>query len=199
MSEPGRVELDRANTEPDPTKRRLWLIAAIDAIIARPVFLVGGVAVDLHTGSYRPTDIDLVGVVSRRDRDALVTAGFVESGGRHLQWQYPDGHADLVEFPESVLDGDFEQIRLSDTAAINVITAESLVVDRIHQATDGTNVTFDDAVRLVTAVSDRVDWPAVAHDLRSRPEAVYLESVEMAQRILRAANADDAMIRPFVG
>lgn len=198
MNGPGRVELDRANGDPDPTRRRLWLVAAIDAIVERPVFLVGGVAVDLHTGSYRPTDIDLVGVISQRDRDALVAAGFVETGGRHLRWEYPDGGTDLVEFPESVLDGEFEQIRLSETAAINVITAESLVIDRIHQATDGTDVTFDTAVQLVAAVSDRIDWSVVAQDLCNRPEAVYLGSVPMAHRILRAANVDDAVVRLFV-
>lgn len=46
---------------------------------------------DLHTGGYQPTDVDIVGVVIADDRLALVDAGFVETGGRHLRWDYPDG------------------------------------------------------------------------------------------------------------
>ncbi|VAW09315.1 hypothetical protein MNBD_ACTINO02-1877, partial [hydrothermal vent metagenome] len=94
MSDSGRVELVAANQEADPTIRRLWLVAAIQAIVARPVFLVGGAAVDLHTGSYRPTDVDIVGVVSGTDLTALVEAGFVDLGGRHLKWIYSDGTAE---------------------------------------------------------------------------------------------------------
>lgn len=191
MSGPGRAELKRADGESDPTRRRLWLVAAIGAIVERPIFLVGGSAVDLHTGSYRPTDIDLVGVVSRRDREALVAAGFVDRGGRHLRWEYSNGDVELVEFPESVLDGDFERIRLSDTVAVNVITAESLVVDRIHQATDGSTATFDGAIQLIIAVAHRVDWAMIAADLRGRPEAGYLGSVEKARELLAVAGLSE--------
>jgi len=141
----------RADREPDPALRRLWLVAAIDAIIPRPIFLVGGAAVDLHTGRYQPTDVDLVGVVTTEDRSELVDAGFVESGGRHLRWDYPDGTSELVEFPGSKLDGTSERIQLSDTVTVNVISVESLVVDRITQATDGSIVTFDEAVRRSSA------------------------------------------------
>jgi len=197
MTLPGRSELEAAGREPDPTKRRLWLVAAVQAIVSRPVFLVGGSAVDLHTGSYLPTDIDLVGAVSAADRVALIDAGFVETGGRHLQWTFPDGDIALVEFPESRLDGSFERIALSEDVAINVITAESLIVDRIHQATDGTLVTFDEAVRLVTAVGDRVDWALVAHDLASRPEAIYLGSVSRTRDVLASAGMDDVAVTYF--
>jgi hypothetical protein len=190
VTAPGRAELTTADSEADPSLRRLWLVAAIDAIVARPVFLVGGAAVDLHTGGYQPTDVDLVGVVTAQDRIALVDAGFVETGGRHLRWDYPDGKSELVEFPESTLDGSFERIQLSDEVLVSVITVESLVVDRIVQATDGTDVTFDEALRLIVATADRadrVDWLGVAADIKARPDTPYLGSMDKAYELLLAA------------
>ncbi len=187
MNQPGLRELEAAEREHDPMVRRLWLVAAIQAIVPRPIFLVGGSAVDLHTGSYRPTDIDIVGAVGSADRVALIEVGFVESGGHHLKWVFSDGSNELVEFPESHLDGTFERIALSEDIAINVITVESLIVDRINQATDGTSVTFDEAVRLVIAVGDRADWAAIAADLASRPEAIYLGSIRWARDVLLGA------------
>jgi hypothetical protein len=177
----------RADSESDRSLRRLWLVAAIDATVPRPVFLVGGAAVDLHTGRYQPTDVDIVGVVTAEDRSALVDAGFVETGGRHLRWDYPDGTSDFVEFPGSALDGTFEQIQLSETVTMNVITVESLLVDRIVQATDGTDVTLDEALRLIVATADRVDWLAVASEIRANPETAYVGSVEKAYELLVAA------------
>ena len=191
MNKPGSHELEAAERETDPTVRRLWIVAAVQAIVAPPVFLVGGSAVDLHTGSYMPTDIDLVGAVGSSDRAALIVAGFLDSGGRHLQWVFTDGSSDFVEFRESDLDGTFEQVALSDDVTINVITVESLVVDRIHQATDGTAVTFDEAVRLVIAVAGRVDWVTVATDMAKRPEAIYLDSQRRAREILAAAGSKE--------
>lgn len=191
MTQPGLRELEAAEREHDPMVRRLWLVAAVQAIVPRPIFLVGGSAVDLHTGGYRPTDIDLVGAVGAADRAALIDVGFLESGGRHLKWMFSDGSTELIEFPESQLDGTFERIALSEDIAINVITVESLIVDRIHQATDGTSVTFDEAVRLVIAVGDRADWAAIASDLASRPEAIYLGSIGRARDVLAGAGMEN--------
>jgi hypothetical protein len=98
---------------------------------------------------------------------------------------------EFVEFPATVLDGDLEQVCLGDDVVINVISVESLVVDRIHQATDGSLVTYEEAVRLVTAVADRVDWKVVAADIEGRPEAVYLRSMEWAHEILTACGHGD--------
>jgi hypothetical protein len=197
VSDSGRVELVAANQQADRTIRRLWLVAGIQAIVARPVFLVGGAAVDLHTGSYRPTDVDIVGVVSGEDLTALVEAGFVDLGGRHLKWIYSDGTAELVEFPETTLDGDFEQVQLGNDVVINVISTESLIVDRIHQATDGTRTTFEEAVRLVVAVVDRADWAAVSADIESRTAAAYRHSMETAHQILVAAGYESLAANHF--
>ena len=193
----GRAELMRADGEPDPALRRLWIVAAIDAIVPRPIFLVGGAAVDLHTGRYQPTDVDLVGVVTAEDRSALVDAGFVESGGRHLRWDYPDGTSELVEFPGSTLNGTSERIQLSDTVMVNVISVESLVVDRITQATDGTIVTFDEAVRLIVATADRIDWVAVVAEIDASPQTSYLGSTGKAHELLVTAGLEEVAAEHF--
>ena len=149
--------------------RRLWLVAAVQAIVGHPVVLVGGAAVDLHTGGYNPTDIDLVGAVTSDDRQALEDAGFDRIGSRYFRWGFPDGSHELVEFPDSVLDGELVQLELDGGVAVNVISLESLVVDRLLQATDRSMVTFEEAVRLVAAVVGEVDWRWVADDIRARP------------------------------
>ncbi len=187
MSSPGEAQLNRAGTEPDRVLRRLWLVSAIDAIVERPVFLVGGAAVDLHTGSYQPTDVDIVGVVTPNDRRSLLEAGFLETGGRHIRWDYPDGTSEFVEFPESTLDGGFERIALSEEVTVNVIDVESLLVDRVTQATDGSDATFDEALRLIVATADRADWHSVALALRARPDSRYLGSIDKAHELLLAA------------
>ena len=197
MTASGRAELIRADGESDRTLRRLWLVAAIDAIVRRPVFLVGGVAVDLHTGRYQPTDVDIAGVVTPADRSSLVDAGFVETGGRHLRWDYPDGTSEWVKFPGTTLEGSFEHIRLSDTVTMNVITVESLMVGRIMQATDGTVVTFDEALSLIVATADRVDWPAVAAEIRASPETPYLGSMDKAHELLVASGLPETATAHF--
>ncbi len=148
--------------------------------------LVGGAAVDWHTGAYLPTDVDIVGLIDDAAKGSLVEAGFIENG-RHFRWVYPDETFDDVEFPESTLDGNFEQIVLSADVSVNVITIESLIIDRIHQATDASVVTFDEAVRLVVATSGEADWEAIATDLTSRPDSKFLGIASTAHRVLSAA------------
>ena len=193
----GRAELMHADSGSDPSLRRLWLVAAIDAIVPRPMFLVGGAAVDLHTGRYQPTDVDIVGVVTSEDVSALVDAGFVDEAGRHLRWDYPDGTSEFVEFPGSTLKGSFERIQLSDTVTVSVISLESLLVDRIVQATDGTDTTFDEASRLIVATADRVDWTAVADEINTNPETPYLASFDKAHELLVAAGLSDIAAKRF--
>ncbi len=187
--------LAEAGAAADPTLRRLWLVAAIEKIVGVPVFLVGGAAVDLYVGGYRPTDVDIVGAIRRADREAMISEGFVPVG-RHLRWVYPDGGSDDVEFPSSTLDGDFIEVALTDGVRVKVISLESLVVDRIHQATDGSPVTFDEAVRLVAAVAGDADWAAIASDLLSRPDAAFLGSAATARSLLARAGGE-ATAREF--
>lgn len=44
--------------------------------------------------------IDVVGVLTVEDRRVLVDAGFVETGGCHLRWDYPDDSS--VAFDEAL-------------------------------------------------------------------------------------------------
>ena len=62
MTGPAAELLARALALPpqDPA-RPLLVAAAINEALGRSYIIVGGVAVDLHTGAYHPTDIDLIG------------------------------------------------------------------------------------------------------------------------------------------
>ena len=157
--------------------------------------LVGGVAVDLHTGVYTPTDIDLVGAVSKDDKQRLVDAGFEADGSRHIRWTFSDGTSELVEFPDDVLDGTLVGVTLNDDVVVNVISLESLVIDHLEQATDQTVVTYEEAVRLVAATTESVDWPVVSNRIRERPLRAPIES--LARRVLEEAGEMDISERWF--
>ncbi|MEA2009638.1 MAG: hypothetical protein U9N78_02935 [Actinomycetota bacterium] len=151
-----------ANAPPDSVKRHLLVVAAVEAIIGRPVVLVGGAAVNVVTGTYYPTDLDLVASVSAADREKLVSAGFdwAGVGHRHLSLTLPDDEVILVEFPDSVLDTVFppEQIEVDPGVFVSVISLNDLVMDRLRQATDGTIVTLDAAIDLTSVAYASIDW-----------------------------------------
>jgi hypothetical protein len=71
------------------------------------------------------------------------------------------------------------------------------VVDRITQATDGTTVTFDEAVRLIVATTDRVDWVAVVAEIDANPQTPYLGSTGMAHELLVAAGLEEVAVEHF--
>jgi len=158
----------RAQLETDSIRRSLWLAKAADYSIKDRAVLVGGAAVNLHTGSYRPTDIDMCARLDETDRQALVEVGFRNTYGDHFAFEFDDGEVWLLEFPASIVDGDVSSVRLSREDTLHVIRLESLVVDRVLQATDGTTVTFDEAVRLVVAVFDDLDWEWVGEEVGRR-------------------------------
>lgn len=183
--------LDRAREASDPALRRLWVVAAIECLLDRRLVIVGGVAVDLYTGTYRPTDIDVIGSLSRSDRAALREAGFAEHGSRHVAWAPPEGKPILVEFPSAVLDADYELIELEPGVNVAVISLAGLVLDRLLQATHPNTASLDDAVALVTVVHQDVDWRELAREIRSRPDAAYLGLVETTVEVLTRAGLDD--------
>lgn len=148
----------------DDPARPLLVAAAIDLALGRSFVVVGGTAVNLHTGSYRPTDIDLVGAITPRDRDALTELGF-RSEGRHLVLDSPSG-AIPVEFPGGRL---FEfatrppdRIEVAPGIVVEVIALDDLMMDRLVQATDGSPVTRSEAVALAVAAYRRIDWAGLA-------------------------------------
>jgi len=160
--------LGRAQLETDSIRRSLWLAKAADYSIRDRAVLVGGAAVNLHTGSYRPTDIDMCARLDETDRQALVEVGFRNTQGDHFAFEFDDGQVWLLEFPASLVDGDVSTVRLSGDDTLDVIRLESLVVDRVLQATDRTTVTFEEAVRLAVAVFEELEWDWVSEEIGRR-------------------------------
>lgn len=67
--------LRKADGSQDGLVRSLWLAKAADFAVKDRASLVGGAAVNLHTGSYRPTDIDLCAFLDQSDREGLFGIG----------------------------------------------------------------------------------------------------------------------------
>ncbi|MEN8042010.1 MAG: hypothetical protein ABFR95_10960 [Actinomycetota bacterium] len=167
-----RLLFDRAAAaEPDSTERYLLLIAAIDSVLGTRTILVGGSAVNVHTGTYNPTDIDLVASVGAAEREVLMGWGFSWAGvgHRHLSYVFPDGEIALVEFPSSTLDGTRppEWMDVAPDAGIWLIALDDLMMDRLQQATDGSKVTFEAAVSLARTMRDRIDWVSLQEEAQS--------------------------------
>lgn len=155
------------------TQRKLLLAAGFSEVALEDAVLVGGTAVELHTGSYRPTDIDLVGRRRAGAAQQLEDLGFRKSG-RHWIFEFDDGETLAIEVPDSHL-GDFAvepaQMIDLDPGRIAVIALDDLMMDRLLQATGGEPVTMAEAVRLATAAYERIDWDGLA----SRADAAAVE------------------------
>jgi len=160
-----------AQAESDTAERYLLLIAAIDAVLEPDVVLVGGSAVNVHTGTYNPTDIDLVAAVGTAEREELVSWGFTWAGvgHRHLSYEFPDGEIALVEFPSSTLDGTRppEWREVTQDVGVWLIALDDLMMDRLQQVTDGSLVTFEAAVSLARAMADGIDWGSLEEEAQS--------------------------------
>ena len=164
-----RSALEAAQTaEGNSILRSLWLAKAADYGINARAVLVGGTAVNLHTGSYRPTDIDMCAHLEASDRQALVDLGFTNSQGDHFEYEFADGELWLLEFPDSQVDGDTEIIDLSSEDQLVVIRKESLIINRLLQATDGSKLTLQEAIRLCAVVYSSTNWPWVESEIARR-------------------------------
>ena len=180
--------LERAEQASDEIDRSVWLAKAADYAISRDAVLVGGAAVNLHTASYKPTDIDLCAYLDADDREELDRLGFKQSQGDHFIYTFGDGEKWPVEFPGSVVDGDVMRVSLDDDDLLTVISTESLVFDRIRQATDRTGVTFDEAVRLCRAVMQTADWALIEGRIQAEDrQAPLMRIKETYERILAKA------------
>jgi hypothetical protein len=187
-----KAALRRAERGPNELDRSLWLARAAGHAIEGRAVLVGGAAVNMHTQSYRPTDIDMCAHLDESDRQALQDVGFQHQRGDHFSFEFADGEEWLLEFPSSQVDGDVSVVALDDDETLEVISRESLIVDRVLQATDGTSVTFDEALRLLVAVFHDADWARVDQDVRERDrvapklklEKTYSRLKEQARRLL---------------
>lgn len=146
------------------TERKLFAAAAFGEAALEDAVLVGGTAVELHTGSYRPTDIDLVGHAKAGSDATLAELGFVREG-RHWLFDFGDGEIIAIEVPaERLEDFALEAPRVLDLAPghLAVISLNDLMMDRLLQATVGEPVTMDEAVRLAVAAYERIDWESLS-------------------------------------
>lgn len=123
---------------------------------------------NLHTGSYRPTDIDMCAYLDQADRASLESLGFRHLQGDHFEYVFADGQKWLLEFPDRQVDGEVSVVALDDEEVLEVMSLESLVIDLLVQATDGAGVTFDEAVRLCAASFEQIDWPSVEREISKR-------------------------------
>ena len=168
-----RQLLDRAAAaSANSTRRKLLLAAAFSSVALDNAVMVGGVAVEVHTGSYAPTDIDLVGRRRRGHQRVLDGLGF-DRDGRHWLYTFPDGETLAIEVPGDQL-GDFATdppvaIDL-EPGRLSVIALNDLMMDRLLQATGGESVTLEEAVRLAVATYQRIGWDDL--DARARTAAV---------------------------
>ncbi len=89
--EAAKRALDRAEQATDEIDRSVWLAKAADHAISRNAVLVGGAAVNLHTGVYKPTDIDLCAHLDEEDRIQLDGIGFKHLQGDHFLYTFRDG------------------------------------------------------------------------------------------------------------
>jgi hypothetical protein len=186
--EAARKALERAEKATSELDRSLWLAKAADHAITRNAVLVGGAAVNLHTASYRPTDIDLCAYLDQEDRIELDRLGFNRLQGDHFVYTFRDGEKWPVEFPCSVVDGEVMLVTLESDEVLTVISTESLVMDRVRQATDSTAVTFEEAVRLCRAVRQTADWAVIDRQVSEEAaRAPLLRLRETYERVLEEA------------
>ncbi len=72
-----------------------------------------------------------------------------------------------------------------------MIRQESLIVDRITQATDGTKITFQEAVRLCVVVFESTNWPWVEGEIGKRDSLEPgLQLVTTFGRVMEEARAN---------
>jgi len=186
--EAAKRALDRAEQATDEVDRSVWLAKAADHAISRDAVLVGGAAVNLHTAVYKPTDVDLCAYLDEEDRIALDRLGFKHLHGDHFLYTFRDGEKWPVEFPDSVVDGDVMHVSLDADEVLVVISIESLVLDRVRQATDRTDVTLNEAVRLCRAVRETADWGLIESKVNEEDrQAPLLRLRETYEKVLARA------------
>ena len=154
-------------TRPDSAERVLLSAAAFGLAVRAPLVLVGGAAQMVHSGYERFTDVDMVGPIDARDKAALDRLGFVRDG-RH--WVSGSGDDQIaIEVPSERLYGE-EAPELVEVEGVFVqlISVNDLMMDRLIQATDGTIVTWEEALALAIGAGDRIDWTVIRSRACSR-------------------------------
>ena len=183
---PSELITAAADAPESSAERALLITAAIEAILGTPAVLVGGAAANTYTGEYRPTDIDIVAAVGRAERARLAEHGFEDPGigHRHLKLDLGDAYPVLVEFPGGALIGEeVEMVEVMTGVQARIISLTDLVADRLRQATDGTSVTYEEALALAIAAFETIDWKAVEDRVERDP---LRENMEAAMARIRS-------------
>jgi hypothetical protein len=173
-------------------ERTLWIVALLGSVLDRRVVLIGGAAHNLYTGEYRPTSIaGAADGVGHTEFERLGAAGLTDLGlgHRHLElWFGETEPPELIEFPTDLSDIEStDVISLTETVSVEVISLPELVVDRLIQATDGSLVTFEDAVALGVAAATEIDWLTVSRIVDERYRDPMLGELPSTLRLVRTA------------
>ena len=152
--------------------------------------LVGGLAVELYAaGNYATSDIDIVTVGNRSERETMESLGFHRYG---RSWEI-DGVPMSVEFPSAPLAGDLEKTRIlhvslndKDYGEVTVISIEDLLVDRCGNwtvnHTDNSNPldsqsAFDDLDEIIyylmSAYDKQIDWDYLEKQAKAQSNDCY--------------------------
>lgn len=191
--------LRRAAVEPaHSTVRKLLTAAAFATAGLDGAVLVGGTAAELHTGSYRPTDIDLVGFRKPGYTRSLEDLQFKREG-RHWLYSFDDGEILAIEVPADRLAAfatEPPQVIDLGPGELAVISLNDLMMDRLLQATGGEPVTFDEAVRLGVAAYERIDWASLEERAAATANGESLAEAALPDVLSTVRRAAIRLLRP---
>ncbi len=177
--------------------RTLLTAAAFGAAAVDKLIRVGGAAVNLHTGSYQPTDLDVVGWWLEDHELNLADLEF-EKQGRYWLYTFNDGETLAIEVPDTQL---FELAEHQpdeydlDPGQVAVISLDDLVMDRLLQATGGEPVTFDEAVRLAIAAYGSIDWDSLTKRADAASKTKTLAGADLPDVLRRVRSEARRAIR----
>jgi hypothetical protein len=171
------------------TERKLAVVSLIDEQVQRiewRAIVIGGLAVEFWTqGAYSTSDIDLYLPHGPAVDDLLAELGFRKQG-RH--WVLP-GHDLFVEAPASFPAEDEEvvNVELEGGRSVPVLSAEDVVVDRLHQFVAGGHA--DVAEQGVALIGiEELDYPRLI--VRAKGEGLGSALVELERIALRVGRGE---------
>jgi hypothetical protein len=184
---PRRDELTRALALENETERKLAVVSLIDQQVRRiewRAIVIGGLAVEFWThGAYSTTDIDLYLPHGPAVDDLLAELGFRREG-RH--WVLPE-HALFVEAPASfpAEEEDVVEVELPLGRSVLVLSAEDVVIDRLHQfVAGGHSDVVEQGVALLGI--EELDYPRLIGRAKSEGlENALIELERIQQRVHR--------------
>lgn len=147
------------------------------------VVVVGGTAVAIYTqGAETTLDVDFVVQGARLDAiDCLRELGFAQGQSAGVWWY--ERLKIPVEIPDNMLAGDLDRVmdvQLENGLIVPVIGIDDLILDRAEQAAAQGSPSSDvrrQAILLMAAHWDRVDWPYVVTQAEKRGFGDYVTNL----------------------